>query len=51
MNSLIAIHPYKYEGMWVFDDAAVGLAHAAVRPFLAALVIHVAVSSQLEAQG
>ncbi len=24
-NSLMVIHPYKYEGMWVFDDAAVGL--------------------------
>ena len=25
MNSLIAIHPYKTQGMWVFDDPAVGL--------------------------
>jgi hypothetical protein len=25
MNSIIAIHPYKTEGMWVFDDPAVGL--------------------------
>jgi len=25
MNSIIAIHPYKYEGLWVFDDAKVGL--------------------------
>ncbi len=25
MNSITAIHPYKYEGMWVFDDPAVGL--------------------------
>ena len=25
MNSIIAIHPYKYKGLWVFDDAAVGL--------------------------
>jgi len=25
MNSIIAIHPYKYEGLWVFDDARVGL--------------------------
>ena len=25
MNSLVAIHPYKSHGMWVFDDAAVGL--------------------------
>ena len=20
MNAIIAIHPYKYEGLWVFDD-------------------------------
>ena len=25
MNELIAIHPYKTRGMWVFDDPAVGL--------------------------
>ncbi len=25
MNSLFAIAPYKYEGMWVFDDPQVGL--------------------------
>ena len=25
MNSILVIHPYKYEGMWVFDDAKVGL--------------------------
>jgi hypothetical protein len=25
MNTIIAIHPYKYEGLWVFDDAKVGL--------------------------
>ena len=25
MNSLMAIHPYKVEGVWVFDDPAVGL--------------------------
>ena len=25
MNSLLVIHPYKYEGTWVFDDARVGL--------------------------
>ena len=24
-NAIIAIHPYYYEGMWVFDDARVGL--------------------------
>ena len=26
MNSLIVIAPYKRQGMWVFDDPAVGLA-------------------------
>ena len=25
MNSLTVIHPYKYEGVWVFDDERVGL--------------------------
>ena len=25
MNTIIAIHPYLYEGMWVFDDKKVGL--------------------------
>lgn len=25
MNSIIAIHPYLYQGVWVFDDPAVGL--------------------------
>jgi hypothetical protein len=25
MNSIGVIAPYKYEGMWVFDDPAVGL--------------------------
>jgi hypothetical protein len=25
MNQIIVIHPYKYEGQWVFDDEAVGL--------------------------
>jgi hypothetical protein len=25
MNSILVIHPYKYEGMWVFDDPRVGL--------------------------
>lgn len=23
MNSIVAIHPYMTEGVWVFDDAAV----------------------------
>ena len=25
MNAITAIHPYKDEGLWVFDDANVGL--------------------------
>lgn len=25
MNAIIAIHPYKHEGLWVFDDEKVGL--------------------------
>lgn len=25
MNSIFVIAPYKYEGMWVFDDSRVGL--------------------------
>jgi hypothetical protein len=25
MNSIFVIAPYKWEGMWVFDDAAAGL--------------------------
>ena len=25
MNSIIAIHPYKNEGLWVFDNDSVGL--------------------------
>jgi hypothetical protein len=25
MNSIVAIHSYKYEGMWVFDDPVAGL--------------------------
>jgi hypothetical protein len=25
MNAIVAIHPYKYEGLWVFDDPKVGL--------------------------
>lgn len=25
MNTITVIAPYKYEGMWVFDDPAVGL--------------------------
>jgi hypothetical protein len=32
MNSIIAIHPYLYEGVWVFDDPAVGLLQ---EPFVA----------------
>jgi len=25
MNSMLVIHPYRVEGMWVFDDARAGL--------------------------
>jgi len=25
MNSVVAIHPHKFEGLWVFDDARAGL--------------------------
>ena len=25
MNAIMAIHPYKYQGLWVFDDPKVGL--------------------------
>ncbi len=25
MNSIVAIHPYMTQGVWVFDDAAAGL--------------------------
>jgi hypothetical protein len=25
MNTIMVIHPYKYEGSWVFDDEKVGL--------------------------
>jgi len=25
MNAITAIHPYKFEGLWVFDDPRVGL--------------------------
>ena len=32
MNSILAIHPYKHEGLWVFDDPAVGLVK---EPFVA----------------
>jgi hypothetical protein len=32
MNSVLVIHPYKYEGVWVFDDPKVGLVQ---EPFIA----------------
>jgi Family of unknown function (DUF6717) len=32
VNSILVIHPYKYEGVWVFDDPAVGLVR---EPFVA----------------
>jgi hypothetical protein len=25
VNTLVAIYPYKYQGLWVFDDSRVGL--------------------------
>jgi hypothetical protein len=34
MNSLFIIAPYKYQGTWVFDDPAVGLAR---EPFIAGI--------------
>ena len=34
MNLLFVIAPYKYEGMWVFDDPAVGLSK---EPFIAGI--------------
>src|SRR3954465_8241847 len=34
MNSLMVIVPYKYEGLWVFDDPAVGLNK---EPFIAGI--------------
>lgn len=32
MNAIIAIHPYKHRGFWVFDDPTVGLVQ---EPFVA----------------
>ncbi|MEL6137094.1 MAG: DUF6717 family protein [Cyanobacteria bacterium J06628_6] len=32
MNTIMVIHPYKHEGMWVFDDDRVGLER---EPFVA----------------
>lgn len=34
MNSLMVIMPYRYEGMWVFDDPAAGLHR---EPFIAGI--------------
>src|SRR5213594_2517223 len=34
MNAITVIAPYKYEGMWVFDDPAVGLLR---EPFVAGI--------------
>jgi len=34
MNAILVIVPYKYEGMWVFDDLAVGLTR---EPFVAGI--------------
>ena len=33
-NSLFIIHPYKYNGLWVFDDESVGLVR---EPFVAGM--------------
>ena len=32
MNAIVAIHPYKHEGLWVFDDPTVDLKQ---EPFVA----------------
>jgi hypothetical protein len=32
MNSIFVIHPYNYQGVWVFDDASTGLVQ---EPFVA----------------
>lgn len=32
MNAIMAIHPYRHHGLWVFDDPAVGLLQ---EPFVA----------------
>jgi hypothetical protein len=32
MNSILVIHPYKSDGVWVFDDSRVGLSR---EPFVA----------------
>ena len=32
MNAIMVIHPYKHEGMWVFDDESVELVR---EPFVA----------------
>jgi hypothetical protein len=34
MNTISVVHPYKYEGQWVFDDATVGLVK---EPFVAGI--------------
>jgi hypothetical protein len=34
MNAIMVIAPYRYEGMWVFDDPAVGLCR---EPFVAGI--------------
>src|SRR5438876_8674557 len=34
MNALMVIAPYTFEGLWVFDDAAVGLSK---EPFIAGI--------------
>jgi hypothetical protein len=34
VNSLLVIAPYKYQGVWVFDDPAIGLSR---EPFIAGI--------------
>ena len=50
MNSILAIHPYKTEGVWVFDDPKVGLVQ---EPFVSGAddIIERMVSAQLGMQG
>ncbi|MBV9008216.1 MAG: hypothetical protein JO354_03475 [Verrucomicrobia bacterium] len=50
MNSIMVIVPYKYEGMWVFDDPAVGLQR---EPFIAGMdtLIHQATAGIAGAAG
>ena len=46
VNALTVINPYKYEGMWVFDDERAGLVR---EPFIAGA--DVLIDKALEAKG